>query len=197
MRIIAIGVIVGLLSSGCVNYRASQGVAIVGGLGLVGTVIAGAVRKGPGPDADIDVGALFIGMAALASVTVALSGLIGMGVHQSPRNSRPSRVPGADATRAREAAGRSPETAARAEHERAAAPIQSEAVRERVLDLMKEAQAAVRADDCATVKQREVSIRALDSEFHAAVFVRDVAIKSCLDNALAQPATVEPPTERP
>lgn len=195
MKIVTIGVIVGLMASGCVNYRASQGVAIVGGLGLLGTAIAGAVREGPGPDADIDPGGILLGMAVLASATVALSGVIGMAVH-SPRRSKPGVTPALalrsdpalaqEARRAREARAR--EAAARADQERAAANARAQEIRLRVLELMKEAQAAANAQDCAVVKERGISIRALDSELHATMFVGDETIKPCLDTTLAQPA---------
>lgn len=197
MRIVTIGVIVGLMASGCVNYRASQGVAIVGGLGLLGTAIAGSVHEGPGPDADIDPGGILLGMAVLASATVALSGVIGIAVH-SPRRSKPGVTPALalrsdpalaqNAARSREAeAARAREAAARAEQERAAANARAQEIRVRVLELMKEAWAAAHAQDCAVVKERGVSIRALDSEFYTTVFVDDETIKPCLDT-LAQPA---------
>lgn len=46
--------------------------------------------------------------------------------------------------------------------------------------LTKEAAAAARRDDCEAVRAAEVSVRDLDAEFHAVVFLRDVAIARCL-----------------
>jgi hypothetical protein len=44
----------------------------------------------------------------------------------------------------------------------------------------KRAAAAARADDCATVRELDPQIRALDVELHDVVFARDVAIARCL-----------------
>jgi hypothetical protein len=44
----------------------------------------------------------------------------------------------------------------------------------------KQAAAAARADDCATVRELDPQIRALDVELHDIVFARDVAIARCL-----------------
>jgi len=44
----------------------------------------------------------------------------------------------------------------------------------------KRAAAAARADDCATVRELDPEIRALDVELHDVVFARDVAIARCL-----------------
>lgn len=46
--------------------------------------------------------------------------------------------------------------------------------------LWKRGAAAARADDCATVRELDPQIFALDVEFHAVVFARDVAIARCL-----------------
>jgi hypothetical protein len=46
--------------------------------------------------------------------------------------------------------------------------------------LMIDAAAAARRDDCEAVRTADVNVRDLDAEFHAVVFVRDVAIARCL-----------------
>jgi hypothetical protein len=47
--------------------------------------------------------------------------------------------------------------------------------------LTQQAQAAARANDCATVQQLSQQVAALDASFHAVVFARDVAIAACLE----------------
>jgi hypothetical protein len=47
--------------------------------------------------------------------------------------------------------------------------------------LTQQAQAAARADRCDEVRELGVKVKALDDDFHAVVFMRDVAIKRCLD----------------
>jgi hypothetical protein len=46
--------------------------------------------------------------------------------------------------------------------------------------LLIDAAAAARRDDCEAVRTADVSVRDLDAEFHALVFVRDAAIARCL-----------------
>jgi hypothetical protein len=63
------------------------------------------------------------------------------------------------------------EEEARATHER---------VRDRAWRMTKEAMTAARADNCAEVRRLSAKVRAEDADFHATVFVRDVAIARCL-----------------
>jgi hypothetical protein len=65
--------------------------------------------------------------------------------------------------------------------------------RDRAWTLTKEAAEAGRAGDCPGVMSRGRDVLALDPEFHATVFVRDVAIAGCLANAGILGAFVAPP----
>jgi hypothetical protein len=58
--------------------------------------------------------------------------------------------------------------------------------RESAWSVTKRAAAAARAADCATVKAADARVRELDADFHATVFVRDVAIARCLDASSSQ-----------
>jgi hypothetical protein len=81
---IVIALCVPLLVGGCVNYRASKVVALVGAAGLATTLVVGAVR--PEPRGDVDVGGFYLEMSLLAGLGVAVAGVIGMAIHH-PRSS--------------------------------------------------------------------------------------------------------------
>jgi hypothetical protein len=105
-----------------------------------------------------------LSMSGLALLVVGLVGVLG----DDPKPHAPPRPP------------RDPETEARAE------------ARQRAWDLTKEAAAAARAGDCNAVLVATLRVQAIDAEFHATVFVRDVAIAQCLQAANGSGATVPP-----
>jgi len=55
-----------------------------------------------------------------------------------------------------------------------------ERIREHAWILTKQAAIAARADNCALVRETSAKVRAEDADFHATVFVNDVAIARCL-----------------
>ena len=79
----------------------------------------------------------------------------------------------------------------------AAAHARAEAARERAWGLTKEAAAAAHGGDCTKVVNVGSQVLALDAEFHATVFLRDVAIKRCLDADAPAPVTTPAPTSTP
>jgi hypothetical protein len=73
------------------------------------------------------------------------------------------------------------------------APARTEAARARkarAWSMTLAAQSAARAHDCRTVRRLDLEVWGTDEDFHAAVFVRDVAIARCL----ARPSPARPGT---
>ena len=66
------------------------------------------------------------------------------------------------------------------------------AIREQAWQLMQPAATAARAGVCTTVSRVDAQIRALDDDFHSAVFVRDVAIARCLAPVTSPAASSSP-----
>lgn len=65
--------------------------------------------------------------------------------------------------------------------------------RERAWMLTKTAALAARGGDCASVEHLGPQVLALDPEFHATVFMSDLAIKRCLDADVPAPVTTPAP----
>jgi hypothetical protein len=63
---------------------------------------------------------------------------------------------------------------------------QAFARRQGAWSVTKQAAAAARAGDCASVNAADAQVRELDADFHATVFVRDVAIARCLGARASQ-----------
>lgn len=57
------------------------------------------------------------------------------------------------------------------------------ATRQRAWSITKQAAEQARAGDCGAVSTYDQEVRDLDPEFHDTVFVRDAAIKRCLDDS--------------
>jgi hypothetical protein len=189
MRRLAAAVVVMAMLGGCTTYVGSRQTAKVGGImSLIGAaclvVVAGMWDDHGGGSRSKEV--IVYGLAipilagAYVGVPLAIGGLIGMGLYEKPA---------AELRRDNNAA-------IQAERDRAAAQTrqQRSAVHERLLKLTSEARALADAHECDLVKQREITVRGLNSDFHTTVFVRDAAIRRCLDAAVpAQPALVEQP----
>jgi len=76
--------------------------------------------------------------------------------------------------------------------ERAARQREAEARR-----LHLESASEASAGNCAVVRGRDMQVRELDAEYHATVFLRDLAIKRCLDAAAPAPVTAPAPATPP
>lgn len=82
---------------------------------------------------------------------------------------------------------------------RAAAPgpdpavVQAQQKRDRAWGLTKQAQEAARTNDCAKVTELSAQVGALDRDFYADVFMKDVAIQQCFVPAQPPPAENPPP----
>jgi hypothetical protein len=131
------------------------------GVGAVGLVVAHAREEPPqSPGAGV-----FLGFVALTGVVVGLVGGTSAAYGYSTV-SKCRRVKRAHAA-AYDAA------------------LAHDADRKRTLDTAWErtqaAATAARSGDCATVTKLDAEVRAVDADFHATVFLRDVAIARCLD----------------
>lgn len=122
---------------------------------IIGAVAAtGAVAyAATNPELVIDTGGIYWG-TALGSVALGLLEASGRGFTY--------------ADECRDAKRRGAELARRAD------------VRGHAVALWKQATAAARVPDCISVRALDPQLRTLDSEFHAVVFMRDVAIARCM-----------------
>ena len=64
-------------------------------------------------------------------------------------------------------------------------------------ELTKQAQTAARANDCAKVTELSAQVGALDADFYAELFLKDIAIQKCLQPAAPPPPTTPPPALPP
>jgi len=199
MRRLAAVVIAMAMLSSCTTYRGSVRTAKVGvataGAGLarllVFGVLLGATTHGSGNGPTCNDGTArpfcviglfgWIGsfLAVPAGLGISGLGLVGMLIH--PKTT-PEEEERARAEEARKGSA--------ADRVKAAAQA-----REQAWTLTREAATAARDDTCAIVMERSAQVRELDLEFHDTVFVRDVAIKRCMDAASARSA--QPPAAKP
>lgn len=179
MNRVTAALFVALIAGGCTNYRHTKNVgAIAMGAGGLTTVVAGIMCLAyafPGgseadPDMDADLrlcGAVAIGggLAFAVGFPVFLHGL-----------EQESHV---DLERA-------------AERERRNAEARALRI-DRAWSITNQAADSARAGDCAAVTTRDRQVRELDAEVHSSVFMRNIAIKRCVD--AARPGT--PPVQSP
>jgi hypothetical protein len=180
MRRWTAAVIVMAMLGGCTTYQQSRTTAQVGGVAvLVGAVFVGVqIARCPpmAPCTDLSSGDKVFAGISLSGLLIGLTLLAGGGLGMLSFD-RPAE-PQAQHPAAPQASPR-------------AAPY---APTELVRGITRSAIDSANANDCAAVKRREVDVLELDPRFHDTVFVRDAAIKKCLDAAVpAQPA----PAERP
>lgn len=152
----------GCLAPGLADYATSRNTAIGAGVialaGLVWMQVdndpnASAFEEGLGDRA-------VAGFVVLPAAALAVFGLLGMAAYEDPEEAKQ-----------------------RAEQAEQAERVQRDAVtarRDRAWWLTKQAAAAARAGNCLQVGVFDREVRAADHDFHAMVFVRDVAIQRCL-----------------
>ena len=187
--IVAVVVVVTMLS-GCETYRGSMRAAMAGSV----MTAAGFGVAGFG-DRTWDgflVGALLV----LSGLPLTFGGLAGMA-------SLP-KVATEGQAREQEQARSAREVVRRDEQARAARGLdeQRRAAKDRrrhtwAWDLTKTAAQSARDGNCDQVRSLEGEVRTLDPDLHATVFMRDVAIKRCLDAAPAPFTVPAPPVTQP
>lgn len=157
-------VTLGLLAGGCETRRqAKVGIGVgLGVLAIGGFLVSGAAGPGGETDPEDYAGPFLI----VGGIITAVS----LGFYMARLDSSQAPAPAADPA------------AERAARERAEA-------RDRAWQLTKQAAAAARAGDCATVVTHDATVKQLDADFHATVFLRDAGIARCL----APPPLAPPP----
>jgi hypothetical protein len=177
MRRLTAAALLVALFGGCATYRGSRRAAIVGAVGtalsVVGTLYCLEAcfdrRESSAPRFGAEHVVVLAGLIAGLSFGALM--VYGLG---DPEPSPPAKRPD-ELSREREA-----QLAAQR--------------RERALDLIKSARAAAYAHDCAAVKRREIQVRDLAPDLHTTLFLREVAIRRCLDAAsgAGDPPAVSP-----
>ena len=114
---------------------------------------------------------------------------IGSAVYGSSRNADCETELGIERATEAESAAR----AARAREEAFASAKAARVRKDRALELGKQAAAAARAGECATVTAIDPQLCTLDADYHDSVFVHDVSIAKCL----GEPRPCPPDPKRP
>jgi len=177
-RLVAAMMVVAMLG-GCATYRGSRTAAktgaVITAIGLGSIAVGIQMDHGPGDD-DYSGAALFLLGMLIASIGAPplIGGLIGLAIRDSsePRN-------GLVVT---------PPIPAPPPPPPPLSPTQQ------AFGLLKTASRAAQAGDCAAALTLQVRVRELDTNVHDAWFVRDVAIKQCLD-AASGATPPSPPSE--
>ena len=129
-------------------------------------------------------------MSAGLAITTLVGGLfIGSAVYGSSRNADCETELGIERAIEAESAAR----AARAREEAFASAKAARVRKDRALELGKQAAAAARAGECATVTAIDPQLCTLDADYHDSVFVHDVSIAKCL----GEPRPCPPDPKRP
>ncbi len=170
-RTLASTLIVAALAGGCTTRQKVAGGGV--GLAVVGLGLTFSTETRSEDQ---------VGTKEKVGITLLLTGLVTLFVAAALEESEASAHP-------REVTiSRTAPDAARAEPAEQAAAVRARQKREQAWALTKQAQEAARTDDCTKVTELSAQVGALDAEFFADVFMKDVAVQRCLTPKEPTPA---------